>query len=104
MNSSLAFAQGLNADGSVSEDDMLASVAEDEDRIRQETEDWLMAFVGLAYQPLGDDEFQAYIDFSATPQGQALNNAIFRAFDPLLTESSRQMGAAVARALVGEDL
>lgn len=108
MNSSLAFSTGLNEGGGLpqvmSDDDLLADVWSREPEIRGQTEDWVWSFAGLAYQPLSDDDLAAYTNFSATGPGQALNQAIFTAFDGLFVAISRQLGEAVARAAEGQDL
>jgi len=107
-----AFLTGLQngADGSgrtetgLGTGDVLADVWAQEPAIRESTEDWLHAFVSLAYGPLGADDLQTHIAFSESPAGQAFNDAIFTAFDTVLTDLSYDTGAALARLLASEDL
>lgn len=108
MNSNYAFYIGL-ADGgafdqSLTEDEILSDVWSQEATIRQETEDWMFAYLSLAYRPLSEAELQAYLDFSRTPEGQVLNRAIFDAFDGMYVAISRALGAAAAEAMMGQDL
>jgi hypothetical protein len=84
--------------------DVLADVWAQEPAIRASTEDWLHAFVSLAYGPLDPDALQTHIAFSQTPAGQAFNEAIFVAFDTVITDLSYETGAALARLLASEDL
>lgn len=84
--------------------DVLADVWAQEPAIRASTEDWLHAFVSLAYGPLDAADLQAHIAFSQTPAGQAFNDAIFTAFDTVITDLSYDTGTALARLLASEDL
>lgn len=108
MNASYAFSLGLmdgNAfDGSLTEDQILADVWAQEDQIRADTEDWLFGFLAMAYRPLEEDDLQAYIDISETDAGQAMNRALFAAFDETYTGISRELGLAATRFMVGEDI
>lgn len=108
LNANLAFYRGLSAAGAfgdpMTEDQMLTEVWAQEADIRNETTDWLYPFLMLSYQPLDDAELQAYIDFSATPSGQKLNAAVFVAFDAVMVDLSRDLGAAAGRLMVGQDI
>jgi Uncharacterized protein conserved in bacteria (DUF2059) len=108
LNANLAFYQGMNAGGGfpepLSEDDILRDVWAQEPSIRSDTDGWLMSFLGLAYQPLPDGDLDAYIAFSETPAGQALNRAQFAAFDALFADVSRRLGKAAAGHISGQDL
>lgn len=108
LNANLAFYRGLSAAGAfgdpMTEDQMLTEVWAQEADIRNETTDWLYPFLMLSYQPLDDTELQAYIDFSATPSGQKLNAAVFVAFDAVMVDLSRDLGAAAGRLMVGQDI
>ncbi|MGS4948203.1 hypothetical protein ACVDG3_22305 [Meridianimarinicoccus sp. RP-17] len=96
--------EGADAPGTMGTGDVLADVWEQEPAIRASTEDWLDAFVSLAYGPLDTAELQTHIAFSESPAGQAFNDAIFTAFDTVLTDLSYDTGAALARLLASEDL
>lgn len=108
LNANLAFYKGLSQGGAfgqaMPEDDMLAEVWAQEPDLRRETEDWLWPYLSLAYGPLSDEELQAYIAFSASPEGQRLNSAIFAAFDELFVAISLQLGLAAGRQLQGQDI
>jgi hypothetical protein len=108
MNSNYAFYMGL-IEGSAFEQplperEVLADVWSQEPQIRDDTFDFVYSFGVLAYEPLTDDEFAAYIAFSATPEGQALNATIFSVFDRMFSAISRDLGLAAARHLAGEDI
>lgn len=108
MNSNYAFYQGLAEGGALlpglSEDEMIADVWAQEPEIRADTRDWLLAYLGLAYEPLGDETVDAYIAFSRSEAGQALNRAIFMAFDGLYEDISRELGNGAAGFMQGEDI
>lgn len=108
MNSNLAFYRGLRDGGAkgfdLSEAQMLEDVWSQEIQIRVDTSEWVYGYVALAYMPLKDDDLQAYIDFSKTQPGQALNKALFAAFDTMFVEISAKLGEAAARYLSGEDI
>ena len=110
LNANAAFLKGMGAAASddaadrLSEADILTQVWQQEPELRAETEDWVRAFVSLAYQPLSDEELQAYQRFSDTPAGQALNSALFVAFDEAFVQISRDLGRAAARMVQGEDI
>lgn len=108
LNANLAFYQGLNQGGGfpapLSEADILRDVWTQEPAIRKDTGEWLLSFLGLAYQPLSDADLEAYIVFSETAAGQMLNRAQFAAFDALFADVSQRLGVAAAGHIAGEDL
>ncbi len=108
MNSNFAFYFGLIDGGAMgydmTEDQVLADVWGQEEAIRIETETWLYSYLTLAYQPLDPDDLEAYTAFSLTPEGRALNHALFAAFDTLFTGISRNLGLAAARHMSGQDI
>lgn len=108
LNANAAFYFGLNAAGAfpepLSEDEVLSDVAAQEDGIRQETADWIDAYLALAYRPLTDAELKAYLGFSETPAGRALNRAMFLAYDTMFTAISRDLGMRAARFIAGQEL
>jgi|UPI00067C5AD7 hypothetical protein len=108
MNSNLAFLQGMGEVGALSEDmtqeDMLADVWGQEPDIRNETEGWIFPYLALAYGPLSDADFAAYLAFCETAAGQKLNAALFGAFDEVFSAISRDLGRAAARQMMGEDI
>lgn len=108
MNANYAFYAGLQDGGafdrSLTEDQILADVYDQEPEIRRNTGEWVYAFLMLAYQPLADDDLQAYIAFSETKPGQDLNTAMFTAFDKMFVAISRDLGRASAEYMVGQDI
>lgn len=108
MTANYAFYRGL-ADGGafrdeMTEDQILSDVWNQEQAIRDETVDWVYSFTSLAYQPLSDEEFRAYVDFAATDAGQALNSALFAAFNDMFAQISSDLGGGAARFLAGQDI
>ncbi len=108
LNSNFAFYQGLAAGGALppemTEEDMLRDVWMQEPDIREETEAWVWSYLAMAYKPLEDGDIEAYTELSRTPEGRALNRAIFAAFDELFTDISRDLGLAASRFMVSEDI
>lgn len=108
LNANYAFYAGLVDGGAfpfdVTEDQILADVWSQEADIRLETEQWLYSYLAMAYDPLSDSDLEAYIAISETPEGQALNRALFEAFDVLFRQISRELGLAAARMVSGVDI
>ena len=108
LNSNYAFFIGL-ADGgafggTLTEDQILRDVWEQEDSIRTDTKDWLYSFLAMAYQPLDDETLTDYIALGETPAGQDLNKALFIAFDEMFEQISKSLGSSAALFMSGEDL
>lgn len=108
MNANYAFYQGLRAGGAfpfdMSDAEILADVWEQEADIRQDTAEWVLSYLAMAYRPLTDDELDDYIALSQTPAGQALNRALFDGFEVLFSEISHELGMAASRYLASEDI
>ncbi len=108
LNGNLAFYQGMAEAGGhgagQSGDDMIREVWDQEAQVRADTEDWLYPYLAMSYAPLSDDDLQAYIDFSNSDAGRALNQILFMSFDALGVEQSRGMGLAAGRLMAGQDI
>lgn len=108
MNSNYAFYQGLNdGDGlpeELTEEQMLLNIWEQEDEVREETETWVYSYLAMAYQPLSDEDVEAYIALSKSDEGRALNRALFASFDAMYSTISRGLGLAAAQFIVGQDI
>ncbi|WP_373352797.1 hypothetical protein [Pseudoroseicyclus sp. CXY001] len=107
LNDSLNFMLGLSEGGGLpgmAEGDIFARVWSQEPEIRQNTQEWTYSFLTLAYEPLPDADLEAYIAFSETEPGQALNDGLFEAFDEMYNDMSRALGRAAARYMVGQQL
>jgi len=108
MNANYAFYVGL-MDGNafprqMGEQDILTDVWSQEEEIRADTEEWVHSYLLMAYQPLSDEDLQTYIDMARTPEGRALNRALFAAFDEVFTDISATLGLAAARFIAGQDI
>lgn len=108
MNSNFAFYTGLADAGafdeSLTEEQILQDIWSQEAEIREDTEEWLLSFLLMAYQPLDDSDLEDYIVLSKTPEGQDLNRALFAAFDRMFVDVSRSLGRSAALFMAGEDL
>ncbi len=108
MNSNYAFYVGLMegdafGDG-LTESDILSDVWAQEAEIRADTEDWVYSYLALAYDPLPDEDIEAYVAISGTEEGRALNRALFAAFDELFVSISRRLGYGAAGFMAGQDI
>lgn len=108
MNASYAFFNGL-VDGKafdyeITQEDILKDVWMQEPAIRQDTEEWMFAYLALAYAPLSDDDLEAYIEFSSSAAGLALNAALFAGYDEVSINVSKALGLSAARLMRGENL
>lgn len=108
MSGSLAFMQGMATSGAygraMPEEELLSQIWGQEEQTRADTSTWLYAFLGLAYHPLSEAEFDSYIAFWESPAGKHLNAALFTAFDRVFRQVSFDMGAAAGRAMQGRDI
>lgn len=106
MTARYQFLRGLG-DGSgnpVDEDQILAQVWGGAEMIRAETEDWVMGYLLLAYGPADPADLRAYVDFSATDAGQAVNAALFDGFGVAYGRISYGLGLVSGRAALAQDL
>ncbi|WP_420587134.1 DUF2059 domain-containing protein [Ruegeria sp.] len=92
--------QGIGAD----EEELLAQLLDQKDRITEDTETWLYSFFLLAYRPLEDAEMRENIAFSRTETGKAINHALFESFDRMFDVIYFQLGQAVAGVLKSSEL
>jgi signal transduction histidine kinase len=107
LNTTLAYYQGMLAeapDPSFAPDDVLALVWSQEEDIRADIKDWIESYFLLAYQPLSDDDMRAYIDYCASPLGDAFNRVLFAGFDAVFVGISGDVGRALGRMLGAESL
>lgn len=106
MSSNYQFYKGL-ADGHYtdeSEEDILAEVWAQQEDIRADTNEWLNGFLLLAYQPLPPQTMQSYVAYAETPEGQALNAALFEGFETVYRDISYALGRAVALNAEGDEI
>lgn len=107
FNTMFSFYQGLGAGGlelGLNEEQLLETILQEEDSIRNDVNEWLYSFLLMAYDPLSDEDLEAQIDFLSTPAGQTLNNAMFTAFDALYTNLTFDLGQALALAAMEQTL
>lgn len=98
-----ALIEGGAFEGDMPEGLMLSEVWAQEPEVRQQTVEWLFSFQLTAYADVSDADMEAYIAFSDTPTGRAVNGALFAAFDEMLATMSYDLGAAAAIFVAGED-
>lgn len=106
MNASYHFYSGLVEGGGfeMTEDGILAEVWQQEEQLREDTAEWIFAYLTMAYGPLEAAEVRTYTALSETPQGRALNRALFAAFDEMFNDISRALGQSASRYALGEDI
>ncbi|WP_297772111.1 DUF2059 domain-containing protein [uncultured Roseovarius sp.] len=106
LNANLDFYRGLSVEGGLdlSESEILADIWAQEEEMRTQTRDWMQAYLTMAYQPMPPELLDAYIKLYQSPEGRALNNGLFEAFDAMYEKLSYQLGRAVALQMKGEDL
>jgi len=108
LNANYAFYSGLQDGGALppgmTEDQILADVWAQEPDIRDNTTEWVYAFLMLAYQPLSAADLETFTAFSETETGQRMNRALFEAFDRMFLEISRSLGEAAAEELTTQEL
>jgi hypothetical protein len=108
LSANLAFMQGMAQTGAYGtappESDLMQDVWAQEGQIRDDTQGWLRAYLGLAYQPLTEAELDAYIAFMESPAGQRLNAALFVGFDQVFRQVSRDLGRSAGLAMLGQNI
>lgn len=108
LNASLAFSRGFADEGGyqvpMSEGEILSETWAQEEDIRQQTHEWIEAFLYLAYSPLSDAELDAYIAFASSDAGLHLSEALLAGFDALFAKTSYEMGQAAAQRVSGQQL
>ncbi len=106
LESNYYFQRGLVDGGAfdLSEAEITSDIWDQEEETRADTESWVYGYLLMAYGPLSDAELEAYIAYSATDSGQALNAAMFDGFDAGYRTISYELGLLVARASKASDL
>ena len=108
MNASIAFSRGFQAGGGfpmpMSEGEIIQEAWAQEPQMRADTEDWIGAYLFLAYSSLSDAELDGYIAYAGSPEGQALSRLMFAGFDAVFAQTSHDMGLAAAAEIRGRQL
>ncbi|MGR3802322.1 hypothetical protein [Marinibacterium profundimaris] len=94
----------VGAGGIPDEDAILSQVWSRQDMIRADTENWLMGYLMMAYAPADDADLKAYVAFSETPAGQAMNAALFDGFEAAYARISYGLGLIAGQATLGQEL
>ena len=106
LNASLSFYRGLADGGSfdLTEEVILQDVWAQEPDIRQETTEWILPYLALAYEPLSENDLAAYQALSVSEAGKDLNRALFAGFDVVFNRISYSLGSAASRFMQGDDI
>ncbi|MFK7753828.1 MAG: hypothetical protein AB8B51_14925 [Sedimentitalea sp.] len=106
LNSNYEFYRGLVDGGGLemSENEITSQVWQDEEGLREDTENWVFSYLMMSYQPLSDSDLEAYVAYSKSDAGQALNTALFAGFDAMYRAISYALGRSVAQAMGASDL
>lgn len=106
LSSNYNFYRGMVAGGAyqMSERQMREAVFRDAEEIRDDTMNWIYGYLLVAYGPLEPETLEAYIAYSESPAGQALNAALFKGYDKVFDVISFELGEAVANAMQSADL
>ncbi|MCK8463610.1 hypothetical protein MUY35_07075 [Aliiroseovarius sp. S1339] len=109
LNSNYAFLRALTDAHPVpgeklTEQEILFEVWSQEVEIRRDTSEWLFAFLSTAYDPVSAEVLEAYVAFSETEAGHALNHAMFEALDQVYVRLSADLGRAVGEIGAQQDL
>ncbi|WP_157935854.1 hypothetical protein [Paracoccus zhejiangensis] len=108
LNEALAFSKGFGAEGGfqmpMTDAEMLEETWAQEPDIRAMIEEWLPAYLMLAYSPLSDEDLARYVDFGTSEAGKGLWSAVNGAYEQVYTAISREMGAAAALHIAGRQL
>jgi hypothetical protein len=106
LNSNFMLYRGL-ADGGaleMSEAEMLSDVWGQEQDVRDDSSEWLGAYLLMAYRPLEEGDVERYIAFWRSEAGQALNAALFATFDKMYADLAYLMGQSVAQNMRSQKL
>ncbi|MBM3605308.1 MAG: hypothetical protein FJX25_11290 [Alphaproteobacteria bacterium] len=101
---SRGFAQGGGFDMPLTEEQLMADTWAQQEQIEADAQEWLQAFLMLAYAPLSDGEMEDYIAYATSPAGQALALVLYAAFDQVFEQASFDTGLAAALRMQGRQL
>jgi len=108
LNANFAFMQAMSDGGGyagqLSNDEIIGDVVAQEPEIRQNSTEWLFAYLTMAYSSLSLEDLDSFIALSRSEAGQALTTALFEGFDDMFVEISRDLGHGVSRYTAGEDI
>ena len=88
----------------LSKQEMIDLITNDEEKLKSEILEWLMAFSHMAYMPMSDKEFSDYSDFSKSELGIALNKALFSVYNEMAKDQSQRLASILGELMKSEDL
>ena len=88
----------------LSKQEMIDLITNDEEKLKSEILEWLMAFSHMAYAPMSDKEFSDYSDFSKSELGIALNKALFSVYNEMAKDQSQRLATILGEFMKSEDL
>ena len=106
LNASFQFYAGLVDGGALemSEREILDEVWSQEPETRADSREWLYAYLLMAYEPLPEGDLEAYVDLSSSPEGKAMNRALFAGFNTMYDNISYALGLAAAKQMQAQEL
>ncbi len=103
MNADFIFLRAyFEGETEIDESLILSDVWSEEDNIRADSTEWLFAYLAMAYAPLSPEEMQVNLALWSTPEGRALNAALFEGFSEMVLSVSKELGQAAGQ-LVGQE-
>ena len=88
----------------LSKQEMIDLITNDEEKLKGEILEWLMAFSHMAYTPMSDTEFSDYSDFSKSELGIVLNKALFSVYNEMAKDQSQRLASILGEFMKSEDL
>ena len=88
----------------LSRQEMIDIITNDEEKLKGEILEWLMAFSHMAYAPMSDEEFRVYNDFSKSDLGILLNKALFSVYNEMAKDQSQSLANILGEFMISEDL
>ena len=88
----------------LSKQEMIDLITNDEEKLKSEILEWLMAFSHMAYTPMSDEEFSDYSEFSKSELGIALNKALFSVYNEMAKDQSQRLASILGEFMKSEDL
>lgn len=108
LNANYAFMTGLSDGGGfpteLTQNQILNDVWAQEAEIRENSTEWLYAYLLMAYSSLPSEDMEEYLNLSRSDAGQALTRALFEGFDDVFVEISRDLGLAASKFMAGQEL
>ena len=88
----------------LSRQEMIDIITNDEEKLKGEILEWLMAFSHMAYAPMSDEEFRVYNDFSKSDLGILLNKALFSVYNEMAKDQSQSLANILGEFMKSEEL